>query len=149
LLLPNWRILFLIQSSPKLNVSNQVKKMGYESLKAACQGVALLCAALGSACASRTPQSPNPSCASIRCDSDLVCIEVPENGLPTCVLPMSCGGFTGTLCGKGYRCVDDPRDGCSVETGGADCGGICAPLLGFGSYSTGAAAAGLGSRRRG
>ena len=36
-----------------------------------------------------------------------------------------CGGFAGFPCPEGYTCVDNPRDGCDPEAGGADCGGIC------------------------
>ena len=37
----------------------------------------------------------------------------------------SCGGFAGFPCPTGYACVDDPRDSCDPDRGGADCGGIC------------------------
>ncbi|MFE8601606.1 hypothetical protein [Archangium violaceum] len=36
-----------------------------------------------------------------------------------------CGGIAGIPCAKGYACVDDPRDNCDPDQGGADCGGIC------------------------
>lgn len=37
-----------------------------------------------------------------------------------------CGGFAGFKCDvPGQVCVDDPRDDCSPETGGRDCGGLC------------------------
>jgi hypothetical protein len=36
-----------------------------------------------------------------------------------------CGGIAGFLCDKGFICVDDPRDDCDPNKGGADCGGIC------------------------
>src|SRR5690349_2406618 len=36
-----------------------------------------------------------------------------------------CGGIAGFPCPDGFECVDDPRDGCDPEHGGADCGGIC------------------------
>jgi hypothetical protein len=36
-----------------------------------------------------------------------------------------CGGFAGIPCPKGFTCVDNPRDDCDPEQGGADCGGIC------------------------
>ena len=37
----------------------------------------------------------------------------------------SCGGFTGTPCGAGETCIDDPSDSCDPAHGGADCPGIC------------------------
>ncbi|MEZ4252598.1 MAG: hypothetical protein R3B99_30680 [Polyangiales bacterium] len=37
----------------------------------------------------------------------------------------ACGGFAGLLCPDGYACVDDPRDDCDPDRGGADCMGIC------------------------
>ncbi|WP_395809316.1 hypothetical protein [Archangium minus] len=40
-------------------------------------------------------------------------------------LTRSCGGFAGTPCPQGQRCVDDPGDDCDPERGGADCIGIC------------------------
>ncbi|HEX5748652.1 MAG TPA: hypothetical protein VFZ09_20600 [Archangium sp.] len=36
-----------------------------------------------------------------------------------------CGGIAGIPCAEGYACVDDPRDDCDPDRGGADCGGIC------------------------
>jgi hypothetical protein len=36
-----------------------------------------------------------------------------------------CGGIAGIACPSGYSCVDDPRDSCDPNRGGADCGGIC------------------------
>jgi hypothetical protein len=45
-----------------------------------------------------------------------------------CVRDGMCGGFAGFRCAgesEGMVCVDDPRDGCSPQTGGADCGGVC------------------------
>lgn len=38
---------------------------------------------------------------------------------------VSCGGFAGTVCATGLVCVDDPRDDCDPEIGGADCIGLC------------------------
>jgi hypothetical protein len=50
----------------------------------------------------------------------------------------SCGGIASIPC---YRraeiCVDDPRDTCNPERGGADCPGICVPYKmcgGFGGF---------------
>ncbi|KAF3045530.1 hypothetical protein E8E12_009295 [Didymella heteroderae] len=43
-----------------------------------------------------------------------------------CVEEKLCGGFAGFKCSApGQVCLDDPRDGCSPKTGGADCGGLC------------------------
>jgi hypothetical protein len=39
--------------------------------------------------------------------------------------PIFCGGFGNIACPSGLDCVDDPNDGCDVNNGGADCGGIC------------------------
>ena len=36
-----------------------------------------------------------------------------------------CGGFAGFACPEGFVCVDDPKDSCDPDQGGADCGGIC------------------------
>jgi hypothetical protein len=38
-----------------------------------------------------------------------------------------CGGFGNFGCGEGFECVDDWRDDCDVNNGGADCGGLCMP----------------------
>lgn len=37
----------------------------------------------------------------------------------------SCGGFAGVACPGEGACVDDPRDDCDPQAGGADCGGVC------------------------
>ena len=36
-----------------------------------------------------------------------------------------CGGIANFPCPGGYSCVDDPRDSCNPNSGGADCPGIC------------------------
>jgi hypothetical protein len=38
-----------------------------------------------------------------------------------------CGGIAGLRCPDGFDCVDDPRDDCDPQAGGADCGGVCTP----------------------
>jgi hypothetical protein len=41
-----------------------------------------------------------------------------------------CGGFAGLPCDEGLTCVDDPRDTCDPDNGGADCGGVCVEQCG-------------------
>ena len=41
-----------------------------------------------------------------------------------------CGGIAAVPCPAGYTCVDDPRDDCDPQQGGADCPGICVPTQG-------------------
>ena len=36
-----------------------------------------------------------------------------------------CGGFTNIQCPAGETCIDDPRDNCDPNAGGADCPGVC------------------------
>lgn len=36
-----------------------------------------------------------------------------------------CGGIAGFPCPTGFTCIDNPRDECDPQHGGADCGGIC------------------------
>jgi len=36
-----------------------------------------------------------------------------------------CGGIAGIACPGSGVCVDDPRDDCSPDAGGADCSGVC------------------------
>ncbi|KAB5583223.1 hypothetical protein GE09DRAFT_1050094 [Coniochaeta sp. 2T2.1] len=74
----------------------------------------------------------------VPCPSHQICIDDPYKGgcgmacdAPgICVTPDTfCGGFAGFQCkekdGRRKMCVDDPRDDCDPENGGADCGGIC------------------------
>jgi hypothetical protein len=43
-----------------------------------------------------------------------------------CVKNKLCGGFAGFRCPDSRQvCVDAPNDGCDVQNGGADCGGVC------------------------
>jgi len=37
-----------------------------------------------------------------------------------------CGGIAAIECPGNLVCIDDPRDDCCPQTGGADCGGVCA-----------------------
>ncbi|MEJ7735137.1 MAG: hypothetical protein WKG00_38860 [Polyangiaceae bacterium] len=39
--------------------------------------------------------------------------------------PLACGGLLGLGCPEKYECVDDWRDECDPEQGGADCSGLC------------------------
>jgi hypothetical protein len=39
--------------------------------------------------------------------------------------PPRCGGIAASRCPTGLICVDDPRDTCDPQHGGADCGGLC------------------------
>lgn len=36
-----------------------------------------------------------------------------------------CGGIAGLECPGRLVCIDDPRDDCCPQTGGADCSGVC------------------------
>ena len=69
--------------------------------------------------------APNP-CAAVLCrvgttceviDGDAVCL--PNEPAPFC------GGIAAFECPGAGSCVDDPRDDCNPDAGGADCGGIC------------------------
>ncbi len=40
-----------------------------------------------------------------------------------------CGGIAALPCDTGYSCVDDPSDSCDPANGGADCGGVCLPVI--------------------
>lgn len=40
-----------------------------------------------------------------------------------------CGGIANIKCPEGYQCVDDPTDNCDPKSGGADCDGICIPVV--------------------
>ncbi|KAK3309246.1 uncharacterized protein B0T15DRAFT_526656 [Chaetomium strumarium] len=51
------------------------------------------------------------------CDMPGICVDVAASAF--------CGGFAGIPCKDGRKCVDDPRDECDPDNGGADCGGIC------------------------
>jgi hypothetical protein len=44
-----------------------------------------------------------------------------------CSEPEVCGGISGLSCEPGFRCVDDPTDGCTGEPEDGDCRGICVP----------------------
>jgi hypothetical protein len=94
-----------------------------------------------SASTATTPAHPThtyESCGGFRiqqkpCPSGQICVDDPYRagcGMACdapgiCVTPTFCGGFAGFACKDGRKCVDDPRDDCDPENGGADCGGIC------------------------
>jgi hypothetical protein len=102
-------------------------------------------ATITSTCLSTTTISPTPeptstyqSCGGFRiqqkpCPSGQICIDDPYKpgcGMACdvpgiCVTPTFCGGFAGLRCKDGRKCVEDPRDDCDPNNGGADCGGIC------------------------
>jgi hypothetical protein len=85
------------------------------------------------------PTQTNPICGGGRgnyrqCEEGYTCIKDPNNpgcgpecdGLGICVKDKLCGGFAAFSCDlEGQHCVDDPRDDCDPENGGADCGGLC------------------------
>ena len=48
----------------------------------------------------------------------------PANGPITNIF---CGELANIECPGNLVCVDDPRDNCCPQLGGADCGGVCAP----------------------
>ncbi|KAK3377428.1 hypothetical protein B0H63DRAFT_477190 [Podospora didyma] len=86
----------------------------------------------------KAPRPTYPPCGGFRIqqtcpEKDQICIDDPYSGgcgmacdAPgICVKPTFCGGIAGFRCADGKMCIDDPRDDCDVEHGGADCGGIC------------------------
>ena len=61
-----------------------------------------------------------------QCPSGYQCVGELARDLPgRCY--KSCGGIRGLACAEGETCVDDPRDTCDPNNGGADCGGLCKP----------------------
>ena len=98
--------------------------------------LAMSLAALLAACGA--PAAVSEGVAHLRCPpcpSGQVCVVDPRHpcqpGLApcaaVCVTPVFCGGIAGIPCPAGQTCVDDPRDDCNPWSGGADCGGLCAP----------------------
>ena len=89
----------------------------------------------------KAPRPTYPSCGGFRieqvsCPKGSVCVDNPhvEGCGMACDRPgicvdaskaEFCGGIAGFRCSEGKMCIDDPRDDCDVEHGGADCGGIC------------------------
>ncbi|HEU4383838.1 MAG TPA: hypothetical protein VFR85_10115 [Anaeromyxobacteraceae bacterium] len=97
--------------------------------------LATLLAALLAACGA--PAAMSEGLARLRCPpcpSGQVCVVDPRHPCQpgaacaaVCVTPVFCGGIAGFPCPAGQTCVDDPRDDCDPRSGGADCGGLCAP----------------------
>jgi hypothetical protein len=98
----------------------------------------LLVAAAPQAEQKKRPPPKYKSCGGFRieyvgCPKDQICVDDPYAGgcgmacdAPgICVKPVFCGGFAGIQCKGGKICIDDPRDDCDPNNGGADCGGIC------------------------
>jgi hypothetical protein len=76
------------------------------------------------------PDEPVNPCAAVLCAPDTTCEVV--DGEPVCraIDPNNppgpvCGGIAAIECPGAGSCEDDPSDDCVVETGGADCGGVC------------------------
>eukprot|EP01083_Nonionella_stella_P008062 23251_1 len=71
------------------------------------------------------PITTNP-CAVTLCPKFYECQVIDNNGICLPIQYEYCGGYGGKKCpSEGYECVDDPRDNCTPECGGADCIGIC------------------------
>lgn len=74
------------------------------------------------------------------CPEGMTCVNDPAQ--PGCLIevdclgicqkgeePSACGGMLGNTCSDGFRCADDPNDGCQLNDA-LDCGGSCAPVCG-------------------
>jgi hypothetical protein len=80
---------------------------------------------------------PIPSCMCPPVCPDVMCemaceygFKQDENGCELCdCKPKTCGGIAAFPCPEGLICADNPDDGCDPQAGGADCGGICLPIL--------------------
>jgi hypothetical protein len=59
-------------------------------------------------------------------DPDAIETAVVAKDLP----PFACAGLLGIACPGDYQCIDDYRDDCDPENGGADCSGLCAHAKG-------------------
>ncbi len=85
----------------------------------------------GCGCLALPVDAPDPVCAgdSVSCPV-IPCLGAAAVCGPTgsCIPAREfCGGLAGVPCREGSDCVDDPRDECDPQTGGADCSGLCAP----------------------
>src|SRR5690606_7691854 len=83
-----------------------------------------LCPAFNQGCCAQ------PECSPVMCE--LYCeygFATDASGCEICSCndapPQTCGGFAGLPCPECETGVADADDGCAVNTGGADCGGIC------------------------
>ena len=85
----------------------------------------------GCACLALPVDAPDPVCAGnlVSCLVDPCLGAAAVCGPTGSCIPTSefCGGFAGVPCPEGLVCVDDPRDECDPQTGGADCNGLCVP----------------------
>jgi hypothetical protein len=70
------------------------------------------------------------------CPRDEICVTDPDRPKQSfCVKPVMCGGLAVMSCkNKTDKCVDDPRDDCDPEKGGADCSGVCIPGISITGY---------------
>jgi hypothetical protein len=92
----------------------------------ACSGAAVLCGP-------NTVFDESPEiCACVEFENPCNLLDCPpnsrcevNNGEPSCVANVQCGGFSGEPCPGAGTCVDDRSDDCDPENGGADCGGLC------------------------
>lgn len=82
-----------------------------------------------SAIAVPTDKTPCP----LFCPPNEICVTDPSTKQSFCVKPVECGGLVVKRCPKGQKCVDDPRDDCDPDDGGADCSGVCIPNV-LGGY---------------
>jgi hypothetical protein len=97
-----------------------------------CVGLVPITLKLGLSLPRYTPCGGNLA-GSATCSTGYICINDPYrqgcglacDQLGICVRPVFCGGFANFKCTGGLRCIDDPRDSCDPNHGGADCGGIC------------------------
>jgi hypothetical protein len=80
----------------------------------------------GADCGGICVPATNP-CAAVLCQTGSECVVV--DGKAVCQ-PAFCGGIAGIKCADGFDCVDNPKDDCDPNNGGADCGGICVPAKG-------------------
>ncbi|MCI0562334.1 MAG: Kazal-type serine protease inhibitor family protein [Nitrososphaera sp.] len=62
------------------------------------------------------------------CEAAAAGVSIEHEGECAPAKPIECGGIQGLPCPDGQVCVDDPKDDCDPEKGGADCSGICINL---------------------